>query len=130
VAVDFLSHFGLIQGELLSTDGQLEASYSRYQGCTYASEACQAFPLREADRQALGEQLQSGAKRLELTCPFPEVVEKVREATAKKGHPKDPKVALLEIETIPENQACTAHRQHVANLLGLAQDTVPPLRLT
>jgi hypothetical protein len=130
VAVDFLSHFGLIQGDLLSTDGQLEPSYSRYQGCTYASEACQAFPLREADRQALSEQLQSGAKRLELTCPFPEVVEKVREATAKKGHPKDPKVALLEIETIPENQACTAHRQHVANLLGLAQDTVPPLRLT
>ena len=60
VAVDFLSHFGLIKGELLSTDGQLEASYSRYKGCTYASEGCQAFPLSETDRQALGEQLQSG----------------------------------------------------------------------
>jgi hypothetical protein len=130
VAVEFLSHFGLIKGEFLSTDGQLEPSYSRYKGCTYACKGCQAFILSEADRQALGEQLQGGAKRLELTCPFPEVVEKVREATAKKGHPKDPKVALLEIETVAENQACMAQRQHVANLLGLAQDEVPPLRLT
>jgi hypothetical protein len=129
VAVELFSHFGLIQGDLLSTDGQLEPSYSRYKGCTYAGEGCQAFPLREADRQALGQQLQSGAQRLELTCPFPEVVEKVREATAKKGSPKDPKVALLEIETVPEDTASTPHRQHVANLLGLPQDTVPPLRL-
>ena len=35
-AVDFLYHFGLIKGELLSPDGQLEASYSRYKGCTFA----------------------------------------------------------------------------------------------
>ena len=129
VAVEFFSHFGLIQGDLLSTDGQLEPSYSRYKGYTYACKGCQAFTLREADRQALGQQLQSGAQRLELTCPFPEVVEKVREATAKKGSPKDPKVALLEIETVPEDTASTPHRQHVANLLGLPQDTVPPLRL-
>jgi hypothetical protein len=129
VAVEFFSHFGLIQGDLLSTDGQLEPSYSRYKGCTYACEGCQAFTLREADRQALGQQLQNGAQRLELTCPFPEVVEKVREATAKKGSPKDPKVALLEIETVHEDTASTPHRQHVANLLGLPQDTVPPLRL-
>ena len=129
VAVDFLTHFGLIKGELLSTDGQREASYSRYKGCTYACKDCQAFTLSEADRQALGEQLQSGAKRLELTCPFPEVVEQVREATVKKGHPKDPKVALLEIETVAESQAATAQRQHVANLLGLPQDEVLPLRI-
>ncbi|HYQ97861.1 MAG TPA: hypothetical protein VEO92_05785, partial [Candidatus Nitrosocosmicus sp.] len=78
---------------------------------------------------ALGEQLQSGAKRLQITCPFPGVVDKVREATAKKGRPKDPKVALLEIETVPEKQTSTTHRQHVADLLGLPQDEVPPLRL-
>ena len=129
VAVDFLAHFGLIQGELLSTDGQLEASYSRYKGCTYACEGCQALHLSEADRQALGEQLQGGAKRLQITCPFPEVVDKVREATAKKGHPKDPKVALLEIESVAENQASSASRQHVAELLGLSQEDVPPLRM-
>jgi hypothetical protein len=57
------------------------------------------------------------------------VVEQVREATAKKGHPKDPKVALLEIETVAESQASPAPRQHVANLLGLPQDEVPPLRI-
>ena len=129
VAVDFLAHFGLIKGELLSTDGQLEPSYSRYKGCTYACEGCQALHLRDADRQALGEQLQSGAERLQLTCPLPEVVETVREATAKKDNPKDPKVALLEIETVPENQASLAQRQHVAKLLGLPQDEVPPLRI-
>ena len=87
VVVDLLSHFGLIKGELLSTDGQLEPSYSRYKGCTYACEGCQAFPLDEADRQALGEQLQSGAKRLQITCPFPEVVDKVRAGDRQKGHP-------------------------------------------
>jgi len=129
VAVDFLTHFGLIKGELLSTDGQLEASYSRYKGCTYACKDCQALHLSEADRQALGEQLQRGAKRLQITCPFPEVVEKVREATAKKGCPKEPKVALLEIETVAEKQASTTSRQHVADWLGLPQDEVPPLRI-
>ena len=129
VAVDFFSHFGLIKGELLSTDGQLEPSYSRYKGCTYAGQDCQAFTLSEADRQALGEQFQSGAKRLELTCPFPEVVEKVREATAKKGTPKDPKVALLEFETVSQTKASTTQGQHVAKLLGLSPDEVSPLRL-
>ncbi len=129
VAVDFLYRFGLIKGELLSTDGQLEPSYSRYKGCTYACEDCQAFTLSEADRLALGEQLQSGAKRLQLPCPFPEVAKKVREATAKRGVPKDPKVALLEIETVAEDNASTAQRQHVAKLLGLNQEEVPPLRI-
>jgi hypothetical protein len=129
VAVDFLYHFGLIKGDLLSTDGQLEPSYARYKGCTYACEGCQAFQCGEADRQALGEQLQRGAKRLQLTCPFPEVVKQVREATAKKGSPTDPKVALLEIETVPENKASPPQRQLVAKLLGLPQDEVPPLRI-
>jgi hypothetical protein len=129
VAVDCFSHFGLIKGELLSTDGQLEPSYSRYKGCPYTYKDCQAFTLSAADRQALGEQLQSGAKRLQLTCPFPEAVAKVREATAKKGTPKDPIVTLLEIETVPEDKASLPQRQHVAKLLGLPQDKVPPLRL-
>jgi hypothetical protein len=129
VAVDFLSRFGLIKGELLSTDGQLEPSYSRYKGCTYGGKDCQVFTLSEADRQALGQQLQSGAKRLQVTCPFPETVAKVREATAKKGTPQDPQVVLLEIETVPENKVSTAQRQHVATLLGLPQDEVPPLHI-
>jgi hypothetical protein len=129
VAVDLLHRFGLIKGELLSTDGQLEPSYSRYKGCTYACEGCQALPLDKAARQALGEQLQSGAKRLQLTCPFPEVVDKVRQATAKTGSPKDPKVALIEIETVREPQASTSQRQHVAQLLGLPAADVPSLQI-
>ncbi len=129
VVVDLLSHVGLIKGDLLSTDGQLEPSYSRYKGCIYACQECNAFKLTQADRQALGEQVQSGAKRLQITCPFPEVVERVRQATAKKGAAKDPMVTLLEIDTVPEAQASARQRQLVGKLLGLAQDQVPALRL-
>jgi hypothetical protein len=55
------------------------------------------FPSDEAGQPALRDQFHSGAKRLTLTCPFPNVVEKVRKATAAKDTPRDPKVALLEI---------------------------------
>ena len=55
-AVDFLYHFGLIQGESLSTDGQLEPSSGRDQGCPYAGQDCQACTRSAADRQALGQQ--------------------------------------------------------------------------
>lgn len=127
VAVDFLHRFGLIQGELLSTDGQLEPSYARSKGCTYACERCQAFPLDEAARQALGEPWRSGAKRLQITCPCPEVVAKVREATAKKGHQHDPTVPLLAIETGPRDTATPSQRQRMATLLDLPQEDVPPV---
>ncbi len=53
----------------------------------------------------------------------------MREATATKGPPKDPQVVLREIETVPENKASTVQRQHVATLLGLSQDEVPPLHI-
>ena len=129
VTVDFLHRFGLIQGELISTDGQLEPSYSRYKGCTYACDGCRAFRVGEAGQQALRDQLQSGAQRLQLTCPFPEVVDKVHQASAKKGLPRDPKVALLEIETVPEDKASEPQRQQVAKLLGLSPDETPPLRI-
>ena len=55
----------------------------------------------------LRDQLHSGAKRLQLPCPFPEVVDKVRDATAKKGHPQDPQVALLEIEDVADGPGLT-----------------------
>ena len=130
VMVELLRTFGLITGELLSTDGQLEPAYSRYKGCPYACEGCQQFPVDEAGQQALCDQLHSGAKRLQLTCPFPEVVDKVREATTKKGTPRDPKVTLLEIENVPDGAASSSDRQQVATLLGLPEDQVPPVRLT
>jgi len=91
VVVELLRTFGLITGELLSTDGRLEPSYARYKGCAYACEGCHAFRVDEVGQHELCEQLHSGAKRLQLTCPFPEVVDTVREATAKKGNARDPR---------------------------------------
>lgn len=127
--VELLRAFGLITGELLSTDGQLDPSYARYKGCPYAREGCQAFCLDEAQRHALGEQLQSGAKRLQLTCPFPDVVDKVREATAKKGRPKDPKVPLVEVVEVADGSPVHSDRQQLATLLALPQVEVPPVHL-
>jgi hypothetical protein len=129
VAVDLVHRFGLMKGELLSTDGQVEPSYSRYKGCPYACEGCHAFRIDEAGRQALRDQWHSGAKRLQLTCPFPDLVDQVRQATGKKGTPKDPKVALLEMEVVEPRQASGQDRQQVATLLGLPPDEVPALRL-
>src|SRR3989449_716987 len=68
--VELLRSFGLIKGELLSPDGQLEPSHSRYKGCTYACEGCRSFHVDEAGQQELCRQWHSGAKRLQLICPF------------------------------------------------------------
>jgi hypothetical protein len=130
VVVDFLHCFGLIKGELLSTDGQLEPSYSRYKGCPYACQDCRALSINAADQQVLREQLQSGAKRLELTCPFPDIVAKVRAATTKTAPPRDPKMALLDLEVLSDTDISGSDRQHVAVLLGLPAEHVPPVRLT
>jgi len=129
VVVDLFRTFGLITGELVSTDGQLEPSYSRFKGCAYACQGCQQLHMDEASQQELTRQLYNGAKRLQLICPFPEVVDKVRQATTKKGKPTAPKVALLEIEDVPTAQAAPQDRQQVAALLGLPEDQVPALRL-
>lgn len=129
VFVGLFRAFGLIKGELLSTDGQLEPSYARFKGCAYGCQDCRQFPVPESNRQELCRQLQAGAKRLELLCPFPEVVHKVRQATTKKGLPREPKVPLLDIEYLPANSAETAGSQHLSELLSLPQDQLPPLRI-
>jgi len=129
-AGELLHTFGLIRGDMLSTDGQLEPTYARYKGCPYACEGCRQFVVDAAGQQALRDQLHSGAKRLQLPCPFPDVVDKVREATAKKGNPQAPKVSLLEIEEVANSSAARSDRQQVATLLGLPQDEVPLVHLT
>lgn len=129
VFVGLFRDFGLIQGELLATDGQLEPSYSRFKGCAYFCQACQQLPLDAASREELSRQLQAGAKRLELRCPFPEVVQKVRQATAKKGQPREPTVALLEIEYGPADSSQPDGRQQLSELLSLRTDQLPPLRI-
>jgi hypothetical protein len=130
VVVELLHTFGLIRGDMLSTDGQLEPTYARYKGCPYACEGCRQFVVDAAGQQALRDQLHSGAKRLQLPCPFPDVVDKVREASAKKGNPQVPKVSLLEIEEVANSSAARSDRQQVATLLGLPQDEVPLVHLT
>ena len=130
MVVELFKTLGLITGDLLATDGQLEPSFSRYTGCAYACPDCQSLRLDAASQQELRRQLHSGAKRLQLPGPFPEVVAKGRQATAKKDIPQDPKVALLEIEDVPQEPASHQDRQQVATLLGLPDDEVPNLRLT
>jgi hypothetical protein len=129
VRVQLFIDFGLVKGEIVSTDGQLEPTHSRFKGCAYACEDCQGLLIDEAQRHDLAQQLQSGNLRLEMICPFPEVVDKVREATAKKGPPKDPQVALLEVEPLPPNQALSTSHSKLAELLGVPKDQLPPVRL-
>jgi hypothetical protein len=130
VMVELLRTFGLITGKLLSTDGQLEPTYARYKGCAYACEGCQPFPVDAEGQHALRDQLHRGATRLQVTCPFPEVVATVREATAKQGNLRTPQVTLIEIAHVPDGAASTTDCQQVATLLGLPEDHVPPVRLT
>ncbi len=127
--VGFFRDFGLIRGDIIATDGRLEPSYARFKGCAYACKDCREFPVDDANRQALGRQLPSGAKRLKLTCPFPDVVDKVLQATAKKGTPKEPEVALLEIEYAPQTPASLRQRRQVAALLGVPEQDVPTLHV-
>jgi hypothetical protein len=130
VVVELLRTFGLITGTMLSTDGQLEPTYARSKGCPDACASCPQFPVDEAGQHELRDQWQSGAQRLQPTCPFPEVVAKVREATAKQGHPRAPKIVLLEIKHVPDSAAASTDRQPVATLLGLPEAQMPPVRLT
>jgi len=129
IMVQLFIDFGLIKGEVVSTDGQLEPAHSRFKGCAYACEGCKGFAIDEAQRRNLAQQLQSGSMRLEMICPFPEVVDKVRKATAKTGMPKDPKVALLEVEPVPPDQASSTSQPKLAKLLDMPQDPLPPVRL-
>ena len=130
VCVGLFRDFGLITGELLSTDGQLEPSHARFKGCAYFCQTCQQLPVDEANRQELCQQLQAGAKRLEIRCPFPEVVQKVRQATAKQGKPREPPVALLAIASLAADCAQTTGSQQRSDLLSLPPDQLPPLCIT
>jgi len=125
VFVGFFKDFGLIKGELLTTDGYLEPSYSRFKGCAYFCEGCRQLLLDEAHRQELCRQLQEGAKRLQITCPFSEVVSKVLKATTKKNKPREPKVALLEVKYLPEGSSKSSDQKPMAELLGLSADELP-----
>jgi len=127
--VNFFKEFGLIQGELLTTDGYLLFSYSRYKGCAYFCEGCRQLQLNESQRQELCQQLQDGAKRIQILCPFPEVRAKVLEVTTKKGKPRLPQVALLEVKYLSLTQSKGSDHPQLAELLGLSADQLPPLKI-
>jgi hypothetical protein len=129
VFVDFFRAFGLSQGEVLATDGHLEPTHARCKGCAYFCQGCPAFRLDDARRQALCAQLQSGAKRLQLRCPLPDVVAQGRQRTAKTGKPREPMVALLEVAYVANESPSNNGTEQVAALLALPHDVVPPLRL-
>jgi hypothetical protein len=84
---------------------------------------------RPTQHHDLAQQLQSGSLRLEIRCPFPEVVDQVRQATAKTGDPKDPKAALLEVKPLPPDQTASTSHPQLAELLGVPKDQLPPVRL-
>ena len=125
----FFQEFGLIKGELLTTDGYLLPSYSRFKGCAHFCKGCQKLLLNEAHRQELCRQLEEGAKRLQILCPFSDVVQKVLEATTKKGRPRLPQVALLEVKYLPPSRAKSSDHPQLAELLGVSADKLPPLRI-
>lgn len=130
IVVELFRTFGLIPGALLSTAGQLEPSYARYTGCPYACAAWRQFPVDEAGHQELRRQVQSGARRLQLICPFPEVVATVRAATATKGPPPNSHNGADRERGRPPRSG-NADRHQVAALLGLPlpEDQVPSWRL-
>jgi hypothetical protein len=129
IMVQLFIDFGLIKGKIVSTDGQLEPTHWRFKGCAYACEGCKSIPIDETQRHDLAQHLQRGSLRLEMICPFPEVVDKVRKATAKTGAPQDPKVALLEVEALPPDQASSKSHRKLAKLFDAPTDQLPPMRL-
>jgi hypothetical protein len=58
------------------------------------------------------------------------VVHKVLQATTKQGKPREPKVALLEIEYLPADSAQATGPQQLCELLSLPTEQLPPLRIT
>jgi len=57
------------------------------------------------------------------------VVHKVLQATTKQGKPREPTVALLEIEDLPADSSKTAGAQQLSELLSLSPAQLPPLRI-
>jgi hypothetical protein len=82
--------FGLIQGELVSTDGQLEPSYALFKGCAHCCQDCRQFPMAESSPQKLCGQLQAEAKRLELLWPSPNWFKMPARRAPRRASPANP----------------------------------------
>ena len=71
VFVGFFEDLGLIKGELLVTDGQLESSNARFKGCAYFCHGCQQLALDDASREDLCQQLRAGPSASSFPAPSP-----------------------------------------------------------
>jgi len=125
----FLRDFGLLGENILSADGQLEPSWSRYKGCAYFCGECGAFPLNEEQTEEIIRQLRAGEKEIRIVCPFPEAVEKIMRNTEKKGSQKIPEAVLLRIEYLPSDSSDLSGKKEIAELLSLPETEVPPLKV-
>jgi hypothetical protein len=69
VFVGLFSAFGLIQGELLATDGQLEPSYSRFKGCAYCCRDCRRLPVERPAATSLADNCKPGLNGSSSAAP-------------------------------------------------------------
>ena len=84
--------------------------------------------MRPAGKSS-ADQLQAGAKRLEIRCPFPEVVQKVLQTTTKKGKPREPTWRSWRSSICPPTAPRRPSTQQLSELLSLPPDQLPPLRI-
>jgi hypothetical protein len=127
--VDFFRDFGLITPELVTADGQLEPSNSRYKGCAHFCDECREISITDEHLQILKSQLLSGKKTLEITCPFPDVVEKVKKATKKNGKMTEPKVRLLGVEYLDPKEHKKIAPEESVMILGFDRHDFPRVQV-
>ena len=129
MCVGFLREFGLLGEGILSTDGRLEPSWSRYKGCAHFCEGCGSFPLNEGHREELVRQIRAGETELRIVCPFPEARERIMRNMGGKGRSKVPEMILLRLEFLPPESSDLSGCRKVSELLSLPEGEVPPMRI-
>lgn len=127
--VNFFMEFGLVTPELVTADGQLEPSNSRYKGCAHFCNECRSFSITDEHLRILKSQLLSEKKILEITCPYPKVVEKVKKATQKKGKLTEPKVKLLGVEYLAPEEHKKVDPDESVMILGFDRNEFPRVRV-
>jgi hypothetical protein len=125
--VSFFLQIGLVSSELLSTDGRLVETFSRFRGCNYACERCACLDGPKLASQIL-EQLNQRKANVEILCPFPEVVEKVREATKKKGKEKLPMSLVMQVSYL-DAVKLSEDTLRLARVLGVSSEALPNVRI-
>jgi hypothetical protein len=129
VLVDLFRTFGLITGDLVSTDGQLEPSYARFKGCASAGQGCHQLPIDEASPSS-ATSCEAGPSGSRCPIPSPRSSPRSVRPPASRASPQTPRWPCSRSRTCPRTRPVGQDRQHVATLLDLPEDQVPDLRLT